>query len=150
MILKSELLWYLLGVLLLAIPGLISVDNRFYYFGLLGLGWMSMVFALQQGGPTRPATAIALLLATNLAFWFSYGLWKLRPRIIGPVEVEGTDPFGIAVSVAIIICTVYESFVLARSLSGTPQRQLSALGLAGVALQLPTTLRAIYILIRGV
>jgi len=150
---KSEWLWHLLGALLLALPGLISVDNRFYYFGLLGLGWLSVVVALRQGGPARPGTAIALLLATNLAFWFSYALWKLRPRIVGPVQAEGTDPFGIAVSIwliAIVVCTLYEGIVLVRGLGGAPQRHLSAFGLVGVVLQLPTTMRAIYSLIGGV
>jgi hypothetical protein len=150
---KSGWFWYLLGVFLLALPGLISVDNRFYYFGVLGLGWISIVFALRQSGPTLPGTAIVLLLVTNLAFWLSYGLWKLRPHIVGPVQAEGTDPFGIAVAVwliAIIICALYEIIILVRGISGTTQRYLSVVGLAGVVLQFPTTLRLIYSLIRGI
>ena len=153
MTIKSEWPWYLLGVVLLALPGLINVDNRFYYFGLLGLGWMTVVIALRQSGPLRPGTAIALLVVTNMAFWLSYGLWKLRPRIVGPVQTEGTDTFGIAVSVwliAIIVCALYEGIVLVRGFSGTIQRHLSVVGLVGVVLQFPATGRLIYSMIRGV
>ncbi len=153
MALKSEWLSYLAGTVLLALPGLINVDNRFYYFSFLGLGWLSLVFTLRQSGLPRPGTAIALLVTTNLAFWLSYCLWKVRARIVGPVQTDGTDPFGLAVSIwlfAIIICAVYESVVLVRALVRSSQQQMSVLGLAGVALQVPTTLRFIYSMIRGV
>jgi hypothetical protein len=87
---KSESFWYLLGVLLLMLSGLIRVDNRFYYFGLLGLGWLSLVFALRQGGPARPGTAIVLLLGTNLAF-----LWTLEiaPADCGASSSGRNRPF---------------------------------------------------------
>src|SRR5688572_30706871 len=78
---RSEWLWYLLGVLLLALPGLITVDNRLFYFGLFGAGWLCVVLALRANGIARPNSAIALLVVTNVAFWFSYGLCKLRPVV---------------------------------------------------------------------
>jgi len=153
MTIKVKWLWNLLGVIILALPGLINVSNRFYYFALLGLGWVIVVFVLRQSVHKQPIDAIILLFTTNFAFWFSYVLWKLRPLIIGPVQSEGVDPFSIAISawlIALIVCALYEFIVLVRGINKSKQRYLSMLGLVGVLLQFPITLKAIYSLINGI
>jgi len=146
--------WYLLGMFVLALLGLINVSNRFYYFSILAIGWLSIIFAIRQSGLKQPITAIALLLTTNLAFWCSYGLWKLRPQIIGPVQSGGIDPFSIAVSfwlIMLIVCILYECVVFIRSITDMQgQRCLSVFGLVGVVLQVLITLKTIYLLICGI
>lgn len=150
---KSNWLCYVAGSIFLALPGLISVPNRLYFVGLLTAGWACTGFGLAKVGVWRPVSAVVLVLATNSAFWLSYGLFKLRPRLVGPVQAGGIDPFASAVSiwlVTLLICALYEGIVLTRGLCSARQRQLAAIGLVGALLQIPTTLRFVYTLIEGI
>ena len=150
---KSYWPWYVAGALVAALPALVSVESRLYSFGLLGVGWLMIMVGLWRHGPSRPSTAVTLLLVTNIAFWVSFGLWRLRPQLIGPLEQPGLDPFSLAVSVwllAFLASACYEAFILIRGLSQTAERQISYVGLAGVALQVPLTIRVIYSMIQGV
>lgn len=150
---KTCVALYALGAMVSASAGLLTVESRLYGFGLIGVGLAFLVAASWVSGGSRPLTAIAMVLATNLAFWMSFGLWRIRPKLIGPTTGIGIDPFGLAVTVWLFVfvgCVIYESIVLIRGLGDGAQRQVSAIGLAGVVLQIPITIRMIYAMIQGV
>jgi len=150
---RGQWFWYALGLLLLALPGSFTTKSRPYFFGILGLGWLLIVLFLKHARYAPPGTALLLLVTSNAAFWLSYLLWRLRPRMMGPLGVEGTDSFGVALSIwlaVLLICTLYEGFVFLRGVGTAQQRQVSVLGLVGLMLQVTTTLRVIYLLLQGV
>lgn len=150
---KGCLSLYAVGALVSALPGLLNRESPVLCLGLLGVGLAFIVTASWISGPTRPLTAIAMVLATNLAFWTSFGLWRIRPTLTGPTAGIGIDPFALPVAVWFFVllgCVIYESAILIRGLGDGAQRQASAMGLAGVALQIPITIRVIYGMVQGV
>jgi len=150
---KNEWIWLILGAFLLAISGIVTTNNRFYYFTTFGFGWVIVIYTLRKGGLMQPRTAITLLFVSNLAFWCSYGLWKLHAQIRGSIQMEGIDPFGIAVSIWLIVFVIivlYEVIVFSRGLFDRFQRRLSTIGLICFALQFPITVRIIYTMLRGI
>ena len=150
---KGCLTLYAVGALVSALAALVNLENRVLSFGLLGVGLACIATASWISGVSRPLTAIAMVFVTNLAFWMSFGLWRIRPTLIGPTTGIGIDPFGLAVSVWLFVflgCVIYESMVLIRGLGDGAQRQVSAMGLAGVVLQIPITIRVIYGMVQGI
>lgn len=147
------ILLYAIGALVSAMAGLLTVENRFYSFGLLALGLMCMAAACWLSGVWRPSTAVSLLLVTNATFWLSFAMWRIRPRLIGPTADAGLDPFSLAVSVWLIVfaaCLIYEGFVLIRGVSDGTHRRVAVVGLIGAVLQVPTTMRVIFTMLQGV
>ena len=150
---KTCLALYAVGALVSALAGLLNTENRVLSFGLLGAGLACMVAASWISGAFRPLTALATVVVTNLAFWMSFALWRMRPLLIGSTAGTGLDPFSLVVSAWLVVfvgCVIYESIVLIRGLGDGAQRQISAIGLAGVVLQIPITIRLIYGMIQGV
>jgi len=147
---KSTFLLYGAGVVFATLPGLVTIESRALSFGPLGLGILFFGAASWLSGVSRPVTALTLMLVTNVSFWLSYGLWRaVRPQI---VQV-GIDPFSAAISLWLLVflgCALYECVVLVWGLSDRQQRQLSMIGLAGTAIQVPVTIRLIYGMIQGV
>lgn len=150
---RANLALYALGALVSASAGLLNIENRVCEFGLILVGLALIGVASWVTGADRPVTAAALVVVTNLAFWMAFGLWRMRPQLIGPTGSTGIDPFSLVVSVWLIVfigCMVYESIVLIRGLGDRPQRQISVIGLLGVVLQVPITIRFIYVMIQGI
>ena len=150
---KTCLVLYALGALVSASAALLNVENRGFGFGLIGVGLAFMVAASWINGAFRPVTALAIVVVTNLAFWMSFGLWRMRPQLVGATAGTGIDPFSLVVSVWLIVfvgCAIYEGAVLIRGLGDGAQRQVSAMGLAGFVLQIPITIRVIYGMVQGV
>lgn len=150
---KPCLALYALGAVVSASAALLTVENRAYGFGLIGAGLAFMIAASWMNGAFRPVTGLAIVIVTNLAFWMSYGLWRMRPQLIGQPSGTGIDSFSLAVSAWLLVflgCAVYECIVLLRGIGDGAHRQVSAMGLAGVVLQIPLTLRFIYGMIQGV
>ena len=150
---KICLVLYSFGALVSASAALLNIENRAYSFGLIGAGMACIVATSWISGAFRPLTALAIVVVTNLAFWMSFGLWRMRPQLIGPTAETGIDPFGLVVSVWLVVfagCVIYECTVLIRGLGDGAQRQVSAMGLTGVVLQIPITIRVIYGMVQGV
>lgn len=150
---KTCLALYALGALVSALAALLNIENRVLGFGLIGAGLACIVAASWISGAFRPLTALATVVVTNLAFWMSFGLWRMRPQLIGPTAGTGLDPFSLVVSVWLVVfvgCVIYESIVLIRGLGDGAQRQVSAMGLVGVVLQIPVTIRVIYGMVQGI
>lgn len=146
-------MWYLPGVVLLALPGLFSTENRVLLFCVFGLGWTVVLIGIKQQGFLRPSAALALLVVSNTAFWATYLLWRFREFLIGPPASEGLHPFTTAVSmwlVAMLLCISYEGIVFVHGLARATRHQLAWWGLAGMIVQIQATLRTIYVLIQGV
>ena len=144
---------YVIGAVLMALPGLFTTGVRFYFMALIASGYLLLVIATVKYEFTNPRTALLLLLVSNLSFWFSYGLWWLRPKLLGLAPEKGIDPFAGPLSLWLIVLLtflVYEVAVFVTGMAANRQRVLAAIGLAAVVAQALITLRTIYVMANGV
>jgi hypothetical protein len=142
-----------LGLLLASIPSLF-LDNFHLVatFSLL-LGGVCLVVATAKIGWRGSRSAFLLLLTSNVAFWLCYALWHLRLRIAGPSPHQGIDTYaGILAEwfLLLLLLSLYEAGVFIWCAISNRQRGYALLGLAGLVLQIATSLRFAYRLVQGV
>jgi len=144
---------YVIGAVLMALPGLFTTSVRFYSMAFIASGYLLFVVATVKLEFMNPGTALLLLVVSNLSFWSSYVLWLVRPKLTGLVPETGIDPFAGPLSLWLILLLtflVYEVAVFATGVAANRQRVLSVIGLAAVVAQVLITLRTIYIQVNGV
>ena len=110
-----------LGVFLSSIPGLFPQPMHLLSILSLLLGGAALVAAVMKHGYGRPESALLLLLASNLAFWLSFGLWHLRLRSTGPSPSDGIETFAGTLAgwcVLLAIFSLYEVVVFLRGAMG--------------------------------
>lgn len=146
----------LIGCLTFAIPAVLVTGGRTAWMLPMFVGSGLLAAVAIRAGVGRPATALAILIALNLAYWLSFSLWLLRTAVFHSFAASGEDPFMGAVALWVLIfpaVSIYQVVVFARSVVKDNQgehRTLSIMGLAAVALQVSFTLRMIWDMIQGV
>src|SRR5205807_9143447 len=90
---SKKIALFALGTLLMSVPGLITEKMGWAFLVLLIVGYIILIVATVKNGGSRPVTALALLITSNVAFWLSYGLWLIRLKFVGPSPESGIDPF---------------------------------------------------------
>jgi hypothetical protein len=150
----SKLTLNLTGALLMAIPGLFRTSIRFWFVACMAVGCLSLVTAAFRQEFTRPKTALLLLIVSNLSFWLSFALWRMRDTLVGPMpRYSGIDPFVgplvIWLAVLVLMAT-YQTVVFAVGVIANRNRTVAAIGLAAVVVQVLVSVRHIYLMIQGV
>jgi hypothetical protein len=150
----SKLTLYLIGALLMAIPGLFRTSMRFWFVAYMAVGCLLLVTAAVRHEFTKPKTALLLLIMSNLSFWLSFALWRMRDTLVGPMpRYSGIDPFVgplvIWLAVLLVLAT-YETVVFAIGVIANRNRTLAAIGLVAVVVQVLVSVRSIYLMIQGV
>jgi hypothetical protein len=149
----SNLALFALGALLMGVPGLFTAGMKWAFVALLAAGYLILVIATIRNGSLRPTTGLMLLIATNLSFWLSYGLWLFRMKYAGPSPGGGIDAFAGPVALWLILLLtffLYEAVVFVRGLTKNQERMTAAIGLVASAVQVLATLRTAYGLVQGV
>lgn len=144
---------YIIGALLMAIPGLFTTGMRFFFMAFVAAGYLLLITATVKYDFTKPKTALLLLIVSNLSFWLSYGLWLMRSRIVGQPPKEGIDPFAGPVSLWLVIFltfVLYEAAIFLMGITVNRERSVAAVGLAAIVVQILVTMRTIYVMIQGV
>lgn len=144
---------YVVGGILLALPGVFTAGSRFFFVALMAGGSALLVTACARHEFTAPKTALLLLLVSNAAFWLSYALWSWRSKFGATPPREGIDPFAGPVSLWLVLFLaflVYEAAVFVVGLTANRQRGLAGAGLVAVVAQVLVTMRTIYAMIKGV
>jgi hypothetical protein len=94
-----------------------------------------------------------LLIASNVSFWLSYGLWLIRLKFAGPSPKSGIEAFAGPVALWLILLLtflLYEAVVFLRGLATNQERTTAAFGLVASVAQVLVTLRTVYGLVQGV
>ncbi len=144
---------YLVGTLLMALPGVLTTGMRLYSIGLFAAGFFALVGATLKSGVSEPRAALLLVLFSNASFWLSYLLWLTRPKTVGPIPTVGIDPFAGPVSLwflVFLVFSIYELLVFVISVSTNRARGQSILGLVATVTQAVLTMQVIYGLVKGV
>jgi hypothetical protein len=144
---------YVVGGILMALPGVFTTGSRFYFMAFMGGGSLLLVTACVKYEFTAPRTALLLLLVSNASFWLSYALWFLRAKLGVAPPREGIDPFAGPLSLWLLLFLaflVYETVVFVVGLTTNRQRGFAAAGLVALVPQILVTLRTIYTMIKGV
>ena len=144
---------FVLGALLMCIPGLFTAGMKWAFVAFLGAGFLIFAMATVRNGSLKPVTAMVLLIATNVSFWASYGLWFLRLKYTGPSPERGIDAFAGTVAlwlILLLIFLMYEAVVFVRGLAKDQERMTAAIGLVASAVQVLVTIRTAYGLVQGV
>jgi uncharacterized membrane protein (DUF373 family) len=138
--------------MLMAVPGLFTSETRLSLV-LMAAGCLFLLIATAQKGVSKPETALLLLISSNLSFWLSYGLWLLRPKLMGPPRTEGIDPFAGPVAfwlLVLVIFAIYEAVTFLVGMTRVQQRKIASVGLAAVVLQVLVTMRTVYNMVKGI
>lgn len=150
---RANIALFILGAVLMSLPGLFTAEMEWAFLAFLAVGYGIMIIATVQSGGGRPSTALTLLVASNLSFWLSYGLWLLRLQFIGPSPESGIDAFAGPVSVWLYLLPtflLYEGVVFVRGFAMNQERRTAAVGLAASVVQVLITLRVAYTLVQGI
>ncbi len=150
---KCRVALFALGAILMSAPGLCTEDLRWAFAVFLGAGFVILVTATVWQGGSKPAAALVLLISTNLSFWLSYGLWRLRLKYVGPSPNQGIDVFAGPValwSFVLLACLLYEVVVFVRALAKGQQRMAAVAGLLAWVIQVLITLGTVWGLLEGV
>lgn len=146
-----------LGALLMCLPALFTSEMglvmRWVSIAFLFVGYGTFISAIFKNGWSKPETAMSLLLASNISFWASCGLYILRLKVIEPSPEEGIDAFAGPVAFWLILLVpflLYEMFIFLRAIPANKSRTVAVIGLAACFVQVFVTLRMIYGFIQGV
>jgi hypothetical protein len=138
--------------MLMAAPGLFTSETRLSLV-LMAAGCLLLLIATAQKGVSKPESALLLLTSSNLSFWLSYGLWLLRPKLMGPPPTEGIDPFAGPVAFWLLILVtfaIYEAATFLVGMTRLQQRKIASVGFAAVVLQALATMRMVYKMVEGI
>lgn len=144
---------FLLGALLMCVPGLFTAELKWAFVAFLAVGYVVLIMAAVRNGGARPSTALTLLVASNFSFWLSYGLWLLRLKSIGPSPKSGIEAFAGPVALWLVLLLtflLYEGVVFVRGLAVNQERTTATVGLIASVAQVLVTLRMAYVLVQGV
>jgi hypothetical protein len=144
---------FVLGALLMCLPGLFTAGMRWAFVAFLAVGYATLIVATVKSGGSRPGTALMLLAASNASFWLSYGLWLIRLKYAGPSPKSGIEVFAGAVALWLILLLTflaYESVVFLRGFVANRERTVAAMGLVAAVVQVFVTLRFVYRMVQGV
>jgi hypothetical protein len=150
---SREMTLYVVGGVLMALPGLFTAESSLYFMAFMAGGCLLLVTACVKFEFTAPRTAFLLLFVSNASFWLSYALWSVRPKLVGPPPKEGIDPFAGPISLWLLLFlafVIYETAVFVVGLTANRQRGFAAAGLVAVVAQTLVTLRTIYTMVKGV
>lgn len=134
-------------------PGLFITRMKWAFGVFLALGFVSFIVATVKNGGSKPETALALLIATNLSFWLSLGLAIVRMSIAGPSVLGGVDAFAGPAALWLYLLPpliLYEAVVFLKSLTANQERTTAVVGLVAVAAQVAVTMRFVYGMVQGV
>ena len=142
---------YMMGILLMALPGLLKTGTRFWFIGCMTVGTVLLIIATVKRGVTKPRTALQLLIISNLSFWLAIALLPVRNRLFGapPIGVHPFDGPLALWSLVFIVLVIYEVAIFLRGLLVKGDRLMAIVGLAAVVVQGAITLRSIYMWIQG-
>lgn len=149
----TKLALFVLGALLMCVPGLFTAGMKWAFVAFLVVGYVTLIVATVKNGGLRPGTALTLLIASNVSFWLSYGLWLIRLKFAGPSPKSGIEAFAGPVALWLILLLtflLYEAVVFLRGLATNQERTTAAIGLVASAGQVLVTLRTVYGLVQGV
>lgn len=149
----TKVVLFILGALLMAIPGLFTSGMKWAFVAFLVGGYVVLIVATMKNGGARPGTALTLLVASNLSFWLSYGLWLFRLKFMGASPLSGIEAFAGPVALWLVLLLtflLYEAVVFVRGLAVNQERATAAVGLVASAAQVLITLRMAYVLVQGV
>jgi len=149
----TKLVLFVLGALLMCLPGLFTAGMRWAFVASLVAGYATLIVATVKSGGSRPGTALMLLAASNVSFWFSYGLWLIRLKFAGPSPKSGIEVFAGPVAFWLILLLTflaYESVVFLRGVVANRERTVAAMGLVAAVVQVLVTLRFVYRMVQGV
>jgi hypothetical protein len=144
---------FVLGALLMCIPGLFTAGMRWAFVAFLLAGFVILVVATVKNGGSKPGTALTLLIASNVSFWLSYALWLLRLKFWGPSPKLGIETFAGPVALWLILLLaffLYEGVVFLRGLAANHERITAAIGLVAAIAQVLITIRVVYRMVQGV
>lgn len=145
---KNLVLW-IVGAACLSAPGLFTWRMGWAFLAFMVVGYAILIVATVKNGASKPGTALALLIVSNAAYWFSYGLYRTRLAFTRPVHLPSADAFERPVALwGLILVTflAYELFIFVWSLAAKRERAIAALGLgASVAQVLLTLMNAYYL-----
>jgi hypothetical protein len=148
-----RLAFFLLGAVLMCVPGLFTAGMRWAFVAFLVAGCVILVVATAKNGGSRPVTALTLLIATNVSFWLSYVLWLVRLKFWGPSPKLGIETFAGPVALWLILFLaflLYEGVVFLRGLAANRERAAAAIGLVAAIAQVLVTMRVVYRMVQGV
>src|SRR5450631_3267779 len=121
------------GALCMAVPGLFTWGMGRAYLAFMVAGCLILIVATVRDGASRPVTALALLVVSNAAYWFSYGLFRTRLAFAKPVHLPGPDAFARPVVamwvLVLVIFLAYELFIFVWALLAKRERAIAAFGL---------------------
>jgi hypothetical protein len=148
-----RLAFFLLGAVLMCVPGLFTVGMRWAFVAFLVAGCVILIVATVKNGGSRPRTALTLLVASNVSFWLSYALWLLRLKFWGPSPKLGIETFAGPVALWLLFFLgflLYEAVIFLRGLAANQERTTAAIGLVAAIAQVLVTIRIIYRMVQGV
>jgi hypothetical protein len=149
----TRLALFAIGALLMCVPGLFTAGMRWAFVAFLAVGYATLIVATVKSGGSRPGTALTLLIASNVSFWFSLGLAVIRIKVVGPSLLGGVDAFaGPAALWLYLLPTIilYEAIVFLRGVVANRERTVAAIGLIAAVVQVLVTLRFVYRMVQGV
>jgi hypothetical protein len=143
------MLW-ILGAVCLSAPGLFTWRMGWTFLASMLGGYAILIVATVMNGASKPRTALALLIASNAAYWFSYALFRTRLAFTRPVHLPSPDSFGRPVALwglMLVTLLAYELFIFVWALVAKRERAIAAIGLgASVAQVLFTLMNAYYLM----
>ncbi len=149
----TKLAFFVLGALLMCVPGLFTVGMKWAFVAFLVAGSAILIVATVKSGGSKPGTALTLLIASNVSFWLSYALWLIRLKFAGPSPESGIETFAGPVALWLILLLaflLYEAVIFLRGLAATQERTTAAIGLIVAIAQVLVTIRVVYRMVQGV
>jgi hypothetical protein len=149
----TKLAFFVLGALLMCVPGLFTAGMKWAFVAFLAVGYVTLIVATVKNGGLRPGTALTLLIASNVSFWLSYGLWLIRLKFAGPSPKSGIEAFAGPVALWLIVLLtflLYEAVVFLRGIVADRDRAMAAIGLVAAIAQVLVTIRVVYRMVQGV
>jgi len=64
----TRLEFFVLGALLMCVPGLFTAGMKWAFVAFLVMGYVTLIVATVKNGGLRPGTALTLLIASNVSF----------------------------------------------------------------------------------
>jgi hypothetical protein len=150
---NTKLVFFVLGALLMCMPGLFTVEMKWAFAAFLVAGSVILIVATLKSGGSKPGTALTLLAASNISFWLSYGLWLIRLKFAGPSPKSGIETFAGPVALWLILLLaflLYEAVIFLRGLVTNQERTTAAIGLIAAIAQVLITIRVVYRMVQGV
>jgi len=149
----SKFALFLLGSLLMCVPGLFTAGMKWAFVVFIVAGGAILTVATIQNGGSKPGTALTLLIASNVSFWLSFALWLIRLKVAGPSPKSGIEAFAGPVALWLIFFLaflLYEAVIFVRGLAANQERTTAAIGLVAAMAQVLVTMRVVYGMVQGV